>query len=180
MKTKENLIVIAAPFLVLTAIILFIAIPFRICMYFNINDLFTILNFMPEWVIRWVGGANVTAFLPIFIIGFATLGRKGAVGQTNKLRTWSVYKYVRNPMYAGISFTIVGIGCLFGITSLVISGLIWLLICYFQSRNEERELMKRFGYEYNEYKNRTPRFIPDFERLIHHGFKKNINKGINF
>ena len=116
---------------------------------------------MPEWVIRWVGGANIITFLPIFIIGFRTIGRKGAVGMADSLRTLSAYKYVRNPMYAGISFTIFGVGCLFGITSIAISGLIWLIICFFQAKREEKELKNRFGDEYAQYKNNTPCFIPD-------------------
>ena len=172
MKTKESFIMKVAPFLVLISIAMIIGIPYYFFNNYGINDLFATLYFMPEWIIRWVGAANVIVFLPIFIIGFRTIGRKGAVGQASKLRTWSAYKYVRNPMYAGISFTIFGIGCFLGISSIVVSGLIWLIICFFQAKHEERELFEKYGDEYIVYKKRTPLFVPDFKVVFHIRLKK--------
>ncbi|MBN2520135.1 MAG: hypothetical protein JXB17_06505 [Bacteroidales bacterium] len=166
MKTKEKLTRIIAPFLVASAISIFIIIPYRIFRIYGINDFFNLVDFMPKWVVKFVGAANVLTFLPSFILGFINLGQKGAVGQADKLRTWSVYKYLRNPMYAGISFTIFGLGCFLGITSLAISGVLWLIICFLQTRREEKKLLYKFGKEYVIYKNNTPRFIPDFQKMI--------------
>jgi 2-iminobutanoate/2-iminopropanoate deaminase len=52
-----------------------------------------------------------------------------------------------------------------------LAGLFWLLICYFQAKREERELEKRFGQGYLDYKSRTPRFIPNFKEMILDGLK---------
>ncbi len=166
MKTKENIIRIIAPFFVASTITIFIVIPNKICRLYGINDFFNLIDFMPKWIVQFVGAANVLTFLPIFITGFIALGQRGAVGQADRLRTWSVYKYVRNPMYSGVSFTIFGLGCFSGITSLAITGILWLIICFSQSRREEKELFHKFGKEYVIYKNNTPRFIPDFQKMI--------------
>ena len=166
MKTKSKLIEILAPFFVAFGITLLILSCTYLSKRFGINNLHEILYFIPKWVIIFVGYANVITFIAVFFAGFFTLGRKGALGMADRLRDYGIYKYVRNPMYADISFTFFGLGLIFSNTGISVVGILWLIICFFQCRWEERYLANKFGAGYLEYKNNTPLFIPDFERMI--------------
>jgi protein-S-isoprenylcysteine O-methyltransferase Ste14 len=166
MKT-QRMTMILAPLGVAIGITLITTATNRLFTWFGINELHDMTNYigMPLWVVRLVGLMNVITFTAFFIAGFITLGPKGASGNSQVLRTTHAYKYVRNPMYAGVSFTLSGIGLLFGITGLAVTGLLWLCICYIVVRGEENNLEKRFKNEYFEYKNSTSRFVPDFSLL---------------
>ena len=165
MKT-HYLLKIIAPLMVALGIFLIMIFSSFITQRFGITSLFYRLSFMPKWVIQFVGIMNILTFLPFFVLGIITLGTDAALGRADKLRTWSVYRYIRNPMYAGISFTVFGFGLFSGVTGVAITGLLWLTICFFVSLIEERSLTKRYGKDYLEYKNATPRFIPDFQIML--------------
>jgi len=166
MKTKIKLLEILAPISVATSLTAFTVLLSLLTIRFGFNNLHELLSFMPKWVIIFVGCANVLTFLPIFFIGFFTLSRKGAIGMADKLRTWGIYKYVRNPMYSGVSFTFFGLGLILGKTGLSILGIFWLIICYFTCKWEEKHLENRFGNNYIIYKSTTPMFIPEFDKII--------------
>ena len=134
--------------------------------FFHIANLRQLLSFMPVWIQLWVGVMNVAVFLPIFLLGILKLTPRGAVGESPDLITGGVYRYLRNPMYAGVSFTIIGLGVILGHTGVVLAGLGWLLLCYFQSKREERELTARFNDAYTAYRRQTPRFVPEFQMLL--------------
>ncbi|MCX6089198.1 MAG: isoprenylcysteine carboxylmethyltransferase family protein [Candidatus Atribacteria bacterium] len=101
-------------------------------------------------------------WLPIFLSGIYYLGRRGAVGQSEQLIIQGIYRYVRNPMYSGLSLTILGVGLLLNSTGVALTGLLWLAMTFVQCKREEKELTERFGSAYVEYKNTTPMFLPDF------------------
>ena len=132
----------------------------------HIADLRQLLFFMPPWIQVWVGMMNVAVFLPILLLGIYRLRPGGAVGDAKLLITDGVYHYLRNPLYAGVSFTILGLGLILGHTGVTVAGLAWLLLCYFQSRAEEKTLAARFGDTYTVYRARTPRFVPEFRMLL--------------
>ncbi|MBN1924793.1 MAG: isoprenylcysteine carboxylmethyltransferase family protein [Prolixibacteraceae bacterium] len=165
MKT-QNLLKVLAVLGVITGISVFLILSLTVSKNLTDLNLFKLLHFMPKKIIQFVGLMNVLTFLPIFIVGIVTLGTDGAIGKADTLKTWSVYKYVRNPMYSGISFTVFGAGLLMGITGVAAAGLLWLCLCYFVSLIEEKSLTKRFGQSYKDYKKITPRFIPDFKILF--------------
>ena len=157
---------VLAPTLVITGITVITTVFLKTARELQVNNLFELLHFMPRWVIQFTGVMQVLTYLPVFITGFLALGTDGAIGKADKLRTWSVYKYLRNPMYAGVSFTLLGSGLIIGNTAVAIAGLLWLLICYFVSLAEEKSLTKRFGKAYTDYKRSTPRFVPDFDLMF--------------
>jgi protein-S-isoprenylcysteine O-methyltransferase Ste14 len=165
MKTKTYFKVLA-PTMVAVGITTIILISLKTASKFAANNLFELLHFMPKNLIMFVGAMNVLTYLPFFLIGFLTLGTDGAIGKADKLRTWSAYRYLRNPMYAGLSFTVMGIGLIFGNTAIAAAGLIWLVICFIVASFEEKSLIKKYGQDYINYKKSTPRFIPEFEILI--------------
>ena len=72
------------------------------------------------------------------------------------------YRYVRNPMLAGVFVLLFGIGFAVSSFSLVVFFTpLYILLNVWELKNiEEPELEKRLGEEYIEYRRNTPMFIP--------------------
>ena len=72
------------------------------------------------------------------------------------------YRYVRNPMLAGVFLILFGIGFAANSFSLVVFFTpLYVLLNVWELKNiEEPELVKRLGDEYIEYRKKTPMFIP--------------------
>lgn len=82
---------------------------------------------------------------------------------TQKLVIRPPFSYCRNPMGLGTGILLIGCGILFNSLSFVlISVLLFILLFLYYKFIEEKELVKRFGAEYIEYRNRTPFLIPRF------------------
>jgi protein-S-isoprenylcysteine O-methyltransferase Ste14 len=81
------------------------------------------------------------------------------------LITKGPFRYIRNPMHAGLFLLLISIGLFFGsILSLLVFIPLYIIIdIWFIKNIEEPELEKRFGEEYLKYKSSTPRFIPKFK-----------------
>ena len=107
--------------------------------------------------------------LGIFFVAWSTLtlariGRGTPVPfvPTQKLIVSGPYKFCRNPIQLGAMLYYFGLGTLFGSIKI---GLLMLLFgfvigtCYHKFV-EEKELLLRFGPEYEEYKARTPFLLP--------------------
>ncbi len=89
-----------------------------------------------------------------------------ALDKKKELAARGPYAVVRNPMYIGRYFLILGA---VAITGSLLLMLIFSVIYYFYMVNrverEEAVLREIFGPEYEEYCRKTPRFIPAFGRL---------------
>ena len=164
MKAK----VILAPIGVLFGVALVISICCYLTVYFGINNLQSNIPEVgiPGFLFLMLGVIFVISFLPFFVAGIIALGNKGAVGDADQLRTWGAYKYVRNPMYSGLSFSMIGIGLILNSAGIVFAGFLWLLISFVQCKREEKKLILTFGDNYKEYKTGTPMFIPDFSLVL--------------
>jgi protein-S-isoprenylcysteine O-methyltransferase Ste14 len=79
-----------------------------------------------------------------------------------KLVTTGPYAHVRNPMLTGVFVLLFGLGVLLRSISLVsiFTPLFILLNVWELKAVEERELERRLGKDYVEYKKRVPMFIP--------------------
>ena len=94
---------------------------------------------------------------------FATLGR-GTPALTNppkKLVTRGIYQYVRNPLYIGILFLLMGETILFGSLPLLryMAGyciFVHVLVVYY----EEPHLLREFGESYELYSRSVNRWVP--------------------
>ena len=73
------------------------------------------------------------------------------------------YCYVRNPMILGVVFLIMFEAAIFTSVPLLIWAIVFFFvnIIYFRMF-EEKQLIKRFGTEYENYKNNVPMFLPKF------------------
>ncbi len=79
-----------------------------------------------------------------------------------KLVTTGPYAHVRNPMLTGVFVLLFGLGVLLRSISLVsIFTPVFILFNVWELKAvEERELEKRLGKDYVEYKKRVPMFVP--------------------
>jgi len=81
---------------------------------------------------------------------------------TQKLIIFGPYKYCRNPMALGTIIFYTGIAILLNTISmlLILNPIVFIPILVFVKLVEEKELERRFGQEYLEYKKKTPFLIP--------------------
>jgi len=103
---------------------------------------------------------KVRPHLPFRILaGAPELERDGKGGH---LLNQGVYARVRHPRYVAIILGTIawalftnylGSYLLIAVTTVGLAGIVWF---------EERELVRRFGAEYEEYRRRVPMFIPKF------------------
>jgi protein-S-isoprenylcysteine O-methyltransferase Ste14 len=84
---------------------------------------------------------------------------------TRKLIVERPYTYCRNPMASGTSMVYLGVAIWVGSVAAVGLALIYpTFIVAYTKLVEERELEKRFGAEYIEYKRKTPFLLPRLRR----------------
>lgn len=88
------------------------------------------------------------------------------VNRPPRLVTSGQYAYSRNPMLTGVFALLFGIGVLLESFSLlfIFTPLFILINVWELKAIEEPELLKRFGQEYTEYRNKTPMFLPKIHR----------------
>jgi protein-S-isoprenylcysteine O-methyltransferase Ste14 len=124
---------------------------------------------LPEWF-RWIMLAVSIVTVPFMMWGYHTLGKawtppKLLLRKEHVLVRNGPYRYVRHPIYtAALTFMI----------TLALATANWLILLpmiagsvliYAQVGREEAILIDRFGNEYREYMNQTPRIIPKFRNL---------------
>jgi protein-S-isoprenylcysteine O-methyltransferase Ste14 len=81
----------------------------------------------------------------------------------NNLIISGPYRYVRNPMILGVVNLLLFESAFFTFVPFLLWAIIFFIgnIIYFQTL-EEKQLIKRFGKEYEDYKNNVPMFFPKF------------------
>ena len=111
---------------------------------------------------------NFLIFIPLFVVG-AWFGIKGVIKSTlnvaethraEKVVSEGVYSIVRHPQYLGGILAHVGFSFLLSaLYSLIVTPIV-ILSVYFISWKEEKELIKEFGKEYEDYKKIVPMLNP--------------------
>jgi protein-S-isoprenylcysteine O-methyltransferase Ste14 len=103
-------------------------------------------------------GALVGAFFRFVVEG---LGTPAPVAPTEHLVVGGLYRYVRNPMYLAVVATILGQAMLLGQPVLVLwAALVTAAVASFVHGYEEPTLSRRYGAEYDEYREAVPRWVP--------------------
>jgi protein-S-isoprenylcysteine O-methyltransferase Ste14 len=112
-------------------------------------------------IISWI-----LLFLSVYVVvtGYTLLKRKGNPDgnfeNTSLVVKSGIYKYIRHPLY--LSIFLLGTGIVLkdpeGIQ--LILGFINLIAVYITARIEEKEMIARFGIEYQDYMKETKMFIP--------------------
>jgi protein-S-isoprenylcysteine O-methyltransferase Ste14 len=112
--------------------------------------------------------AHLMIFAPFFFIG-AWLGIEGVkettlrvaeTHRTEKIITSGVYSITRHPQYLGGLLAHVGISFLLSASYSLLSTPLMAFLVYLISRKEEKELIKEFGKEYEDYTKKVSMFLP--------------------
>ena len=90
-------------------------------------------------------------------------GTPGPWRPINNLVISGPYRYVRNPMILGVVDLLLFESALFVSIPLLLWAIVFFVgnIIYFKTF-EEKELIKRFGADYEDYKNKVPMLFPKF------------------
>jgi len=112
--------------------------------------------------------------IPFILIGawFGIIGVKEVtlkVAETHrpeKIIDTGIYTRIRHPQYFGAILSHLGVTILLSSLFSLISTPIIILLIYFMSWKEEKELLKEFGIEYEEYKKKVPMLIPKLRRQL--------------
>ncbi len=113
-------------------------------------------------------GIFIGAILIILGVVIIYLGIKGlrlrysidSYDMEERLVTSGVYAYTRNPMYFGAIIMILGWFLVFPFTFILISAILFPMLFYLTARSEEKQLQKKYGRKFLEYKRKVHLFIP--------------------
>lgn len=89
-----------------------------------------------------------------------------------KLAITSVYKYIRHPQY--LAFILIILGFLVQWPTLITLIMAPILIVRYigLAKAEEKEILKKFSYEYSVYKRQVPGFFPSIKLFVSNTAKK--------
>lgn len=118
------------------------------------------------WMLIAVGGA---IYLMCAFWAFALRGKgtPAPIDPPKKLVVEGPYRVVRNPMYGGVLFVMLGEGIVFRSLAMAELGVAFFAgTMLFVLLYEEPMLRRTFGAEYEEYCRRVPRWIPRIQRRV--------------
>jgi protein-S-isoprenylcysteine O-methyltransferase Ste14 len=101
--------------------------------------------------------SNIIVLTGIFLIIFGWRKIHRAKG---KLITTGIYGHVRHPQYLGFMLITLGMNVLWVTISTLLLWPILVIVYYRLAKEEDKEMEKRFGEEYQKYKRIVPMFIP--------------------
>jgi len=124
---------------------------------------------LPAWL-RWLGAATGLATLPLVYWLFSSIGNNISETALTKekhiLVTHGPYRWVRHPLYSAAAIILVSLSILAANWfMLAMSCVAFLGIAALVIPREEAELIRKFGNEYQEYMERTGRFLPRLRLL---------------
>ena len=131
-----------------------------------VDEYYLFFRFDSSW---WTLGLSILLLgLGWFICGWTfltfirTKGTPVPFNPPPKLITSGLYAYVRNPMLLGLFIFLMGLGILLGSLSLIFifTPLFILINVLYLKAIEEKEMEKKFGMQYLEYKKKVSMFIP--------------------
>jgi len=116
----------------------------------------------------------ILLFISIYLViaGVVRLKRKGKpvenrdekdlfqFEKTSELIDQGIFKYIRHPLYSSLFFLTWGIFLKNIDTSLLFIAVLSSLFLFLTAIFDEKECIRYFGNQYNEYMKRTKRFIP--------------------
>ena len=112
------------------------------------------------WIFRITGGIILVLGIIIWFIGAMRSGMDKNITE-NILKTDGIYSCVRNPMYTGCWFIIVGISFMWHNYCLIPMILVdWVILTIVLKNTEEKWLHDLYGKEYDAYMKRVNRCIP--------------------
>jgi protein-S-isoprenylcysteine O-methyltransferase Ste14 len=118
----------------------------------------------------WIGVALIGCGAAIYLwcawdFAVKGLGTPAPIDAPRVLVVNGLYRFSRNPMYAGVFTAIEGQALYYGSGHIAVYGCVMLTIAYvFVVLYEEPTLRRLFGNQYDEYCRRVPRWLIRFRR----------------
>jgi protein-S-isoprenylcysteine O-methyltransferase Ste14 len=105
--------------------------------------------------------AGLVPLLHAFIQFAKAGGTPAPVAPTEHLVISGFNRYVRNPMYVGVTAAILGQALLFGSVGVAVyAAIAWSATALFVLGYEQPTLARQYGDEYEEYKRNVPAWLP--------------------
>ena len=146
-----------------------------------------IVSLPPHFITNNIFPEYIAIPLGIFIAIMGLLIRKPSGGFSSNIENYlytfypekgnlitdGIYTYVRHPRYLGRGLVALGFGIIANNLLAVLVGLIHFIIYCSVIPAEDKELSRRFGIEFDEYRKKVPALFPKFGnwiKLIKHIF----------
>lgn len=118
---------------------------------------------IPDWL-RWLGVGSGVVGLYFLIWVHQTLGRHWStvvqLRTEHLLMTTGPYRWIRHPMYTALMFCFIGLSLISNLWILMVGVCLIMFFFYRITLIEEHMMVEQFGEQYNQYKQRTGRFLP--------------------
>jgi len=117
-------------------------------------------------VLRFLGVVPILLGVSIYLwcawdFTFAGKGTPAPIDPPKELVARGLYRYVRNPMYVGMTSVLIGEALLFqSLALLAYAGTVLLVFHLFVVLYEEPALRRKFGDSYRRFLDTVPRWIP--------------------
>ena len=99
---------------------------------------------------------------------FTDKGTPASYDAPKLMVTCGLYRLVRNPIYVGVMFVLLGEALMFASATLLVYAFVMLLGFHLRVIwYEEPTLRKQFGEAYLDYCRKVPRWLPRWQRLNH-------------
>ena len=120
------------------------------------KDPFSIIQII-SWIL--LISSAIIAFSGFYILH--TRGKpEGQIEDTTNLIITGMYKYIRHPIYSSVIPGVIGILLKdIGYTQIIVTVIIFVFLV-FTAKVEEKEMIIKFGSEYEDYIKKTKMFIP--------------------
>ena len=130
-----------------------------------------LLNINSSETIRTIGVALEIAGTGILLDGLFQLRKSltpfPSVRPDGHLVTNGIYRFIRHPLYTGILSGLLGYGLYKGHGGKLIIVVLLFALFYAKSSYEERLLLIAYP-DYKGYRQRTGRFLPNFNKIFNH------------
>ena len=116
---------------------------------------------VPAWL-SWFGACLLVVGTIVLLLSFYELGaslRYGIPEKDTQLKMTGLYRFSRHPLYLGVFLVTLSCIIFFPNPLNIIIGLYSITTHYMMLLGEEKYLTKRFGTEWESYKNRVRRII---------------------
>jgi protein-S-isoprenylcysteine O-methyltransferase Ste14 len=123
---------------------------------------------LPSWL-RWMGVPFGIAAVGLLFWTLRSLGRNltdtVVTRREASLVTHGPYRWIRHPFYVSMLLAVIAISLVAANWFLAVIGVGVFAILAVRASTEERNLVARFGSDYEEYMRRTGRFVPLIARF---------------
>lgn len=113
--------------------------------------------------VQWAGIVLTGVGVLFFVLAITSMrdSWRAGVDETQKtaIVTKGIYKFSRNPAFAGFDMLYIGSALALPNVILLIAAVMGSLLLHFQILEEEKYLPRAFGQEYLQYRSTTPRYF---------------------